>query len=91
MSFIQDLLTIEGVAPALTHLAASNECINIIKSHLREPNNVLTEHEDAVLKSTIIRLEGAGVPEVNGDYKFNSLVQVRLISDSVSNATSPII
>jgi hypothetical protein len=33
----------------------------------------LTENEDNAVRNTVCKVEGAGVPEVNGEYKFNSL------------------
>ena len=33
----------------------------------------LTENEDNAVKNTICKVDGAGVPEVNGEYKFHSI------------------
>ena len=76
VGFAQDLLVVQGVTEAMRELALIEPKVHQIKGYLRmTPGYNLTENDDFQIRNHIIRVEGAGVPEVNGDYLFKDVMQ----------------
>jgi ubiquitin carboxyl-terminal hydrolase 9/24 len=72
---IQELCSIPNVVEYI-EIASKNrndyqKYFFTIRGYLKlRPGAIFTENEEKMIKSTIIRVEGAGIAEVNGDYTF---------------------
>lgn len=74
LGFVQDLVPLPKFVECLTALAQTEPVARTIKGMLRLiPGYMLTENEDLIVRNTKIVVDGAGVPEVNGEYMFKDI------------------
>jgi hypothetical protein len=74
VTFVQDLLAVDGVKDTFLKLAESEPAIRVVKGHLKaRPDSNLTENEEYIIKGSTVFVENAGMPEVNGEYQFSGI------------------
>jgi hypothetical protein len=76
VGFIQDMANVSPAMQAeLKRLAATNEAVMLAKGHMKvSPDSQLTENEDRLIRTSVVRVLGAGTEEVNGEYTFSRML-----------------